>query len=50
MLGFKGNAKKEVIQKEFIERLDISIKDNDIIDAMILSITGILNKDNNEKI
>ena len=41
-LGFKGNAKKDIIQKEFIEVLDLKIDDNDIIDAMILVLNGIL--------
>ena len=41
-LGFKGNAKKEIIQKEFIELLNLKIDDNDVIDAMILSLVGIL--------
>ena len=41
-LGFRGNAKKEIIQKEFIEKLDLKITDEDIIDAMILALNGVL--------
>ena len=41
-LGFKGNLKKEIIQKQFLKKLKIKIDDEDIIDAMILSLTGIL--------
>lgn len=36
------NAKKEIVQKEFKRRLNLKIKDNDVIDAMILSLNGIL--------
>ena len=41
-LGIKGNMKKELVQKELIKRLDLKIKDEDIIDAIILSLNGIL--------
>ena len=42
-LGFKGNLKKKVIQKEFIKKLKLQLEDEDIIDAMILALNGILN-------
>ncbi len=41
-LGFKGNLKKQIIQKQFLRKLKIKIDDEDIIDAMILAINGIL--------
>jgi len=41
-LGFKGNAKKEIIQKQFIKKLGIEIDDEDVIDAIILALNGIL--------
>jgi len=41
-LGFLGNAKKELIHKQFKKLLKIKIDDEDIIDAMILAINGIL--------
>jgi hypothetical protein len=41
-LGLKGNAKKKIIQKEFIKRLKLGIKDEDIVDAMILALNGVL--------
>jgi Holliday junction resolvasome RuvABC endonuclease subunit len=46
-LGFKGNAKKEIIQKEFIQKLELKVEDNDIIDAMILVMNGIILKETN---
>ncbi len=39
-LGFKGNQKKEIIHKEFLERLSFDIEDIDVVDAVILSIAG----------
>ena len=41
-LGFKGNLKKQIIQKQFIKKLKIKIDDEDIIDAMVLAMNGIL--------
>lgn len=41
-LGFKGNAKKQIIHQEFKELLKLEIEDEDIIDAIILSLVGIL--------
>lgn len=41
-LGFPGNLKKQVIHKMFKERLDIKIDDEDVIDAIMLALTGIL--------
>ena len=41
-LGFKGNLKKEIIHKQFIKKLSLKLDDKDIIDAMILALTGIL--------
>ena len=43
-LSFKGNAKKEIIHKEFIKRLNLKIDDPDIIDAMILALNGIIDE------
>ncbi len=40
-LGFKGNAKKQIIQKEFIKKLNLQFDDEDIIDAMILALNGV---------
>lgn len=41
-IGIKGNAKKEEIHREFIEKFDIKIDDPDIMDAVILALTGII--------
>ena len=41
-LGFKGNLKKEIFQKQLIEKLQLEIDDNDIIDALCLTLNGIL--------
>jgi len=42
ILGFKGNLKKEIFQKEFIERVKLNTDDNDIVDAIALAFCGIL--------
>lgn len=44
MLDFKGNDKKEIIHKQFIKKLNLKLTDQDIIDAMILSINGVINE------
>ena len=44
-LGFKGNAKKQEIHKQFREKLDIGTDDEDIIDAFILALNGIIVKE-----
>ena len=41
-LGFPGNLKKPIIHKMFKERLDLDIDDEDVIDAIMLALTGIL--------
>jgi len=41
-LGLKGNAKKEIIQEEFKKRLSLDLTDDDIIDAIILALNGVL--------
>ena len=41
-LGFKGNLKKPIIHKMFKERLDIELDDEDVIDAIMLALTGVL--------
>lgn len=41
-LGFKGNAKKAIIQKEFLKKTKLDIDDEDIIDAFVLAFTGVL--------
>lgn len=41
-LGFKGNLKKEIIQEQFVKKLGIKVTDNDIVDAIILALNGIL--------
>ena len=41
-LGLKGNAKKEEMHKEFKEKYNINIEDEDIMDALILAMNGIL--------
>ena len=35
-------VKKQIIQKQFIKKLKIKIDDEDIIDAMVLAMNGIL--------
>jgi Holliday junction resolvasome RuvABC endonuclease subunit len=42
LLGFKGNAKKEIIQKEFLEKTKLELTDTDVIDSIILALVGIL--------
>ena len=42
MLGFKGNLKKEIFQKEFIAKVKLTTDDNDIVDAIALAFVGIL--------
>lgn len=41
-LGFKGNAKKEEIHEEFKERFNINIEDEDIVDAIVLALQGVI--------
>jgi len=41
-LGLKGNAKKEKVHEEFKEKFNIELEDPDIIDAIILSMNGII--------
>jgi len=41
-LGLKGNGKKVDVQKDFKERLGLKLTDEDIIDAMILALNGVL--------
>jgi Holliday junction resolvasome RuvABC endonuclease subunit len=40
-IGLKGNAKKEQIQEEFKKKLNFTLEDEDIIDAMILALVGL---------
>jgi hypothetical protein len=39
-LGFKGNLKKKIFHEQFLERLQLDLEDEDIIDALVLSIVG----------
>jgi len=41
-LGFKGNVKKQEVHKQFKDRTGIDLKDEDVIDAFILALNGIL--------
>lgn len=41
-LGIRGNSKKRDVQKEFKTRLNIRLDDEDIIDAIILAICGLV--------
>jgi Holliday junction resolvasome RuvABC endonuclease subunit len=43
-LGLKGNAKKDIIHKEFTEKFGIKIDDEDIMDSIILALNGIIQK------
>lgn len=45
-LGFKSNVKKQIVQKQVKETLDLNIEDEDIIDAIVLALNGVL-RDNN---
>jgi len=50
-LGFKGNLNKKKIHKEFKQRLSLDliyIDDEDVIDAFILALNGILEDSENE--
>jgi len=42
-LGFKGTEKKKLVQQAFLSRMEITLDDNDIVDAMILSLCGLTN-------
>lgn len=42
LLGLKCNVKKELVQKQFCKTLDTTLKDNDIVDAIILSLVGLM--------
>ena len=45
-LGFKGNAKKTIIHEQFKLKLPVlDIDDEDIIDAIILALVGVLKRD-----
>ena len=42
-LGFTSKAKKEIIHKEFHSKLpQLSIKDPDIVDAIVVALSGVL--------
>jgi len=41
-LDMKGNAKKQIIQEEFKKRLSLKLNDEDIIDAMVLALNGVM--------
>jgi Holliday junction resolvasome RuvABC endonuclease subunit len=43
-LKFNGTAKKEIVHQQFRDRLKVELDDSDIIDACILSLTGIINE------
>lgn len=43
-LGLHGNAKKDIVQKEFCEKLNLKLVDEDIIDAIVLSFYGLIKK------
>lgn len=46
-LGFKGNANKETIQKQFLAKTKLKVTDDDIVDAIILAIHGLIKPPNN---
>lgn len=41
-VGLQGNAKKEVIQEEFLKKFSIKVTDNDVVDAVILALFAVL--------
>jgi Holliday junction resolvasome RuvABC endonuclease subunit len=41
-LGFKGNARKEQIHEEFLKKTGLQLHDPDVIDAVILSLVGLV--------
>lgn len=43
-LTLKGTAKKEDVQKDFLGRLKIQLDDNDIVDAIILALCGLIHE------
>jgi len=45
-LGFKGNLKKQLIHQQFLKTLKLKLDDEDVIDAMVLAINGILDHEN----
>lgn len=45
-LGLKGNGKKEVVQEQFKKLLNLELEDEDIIDAIVLSLNGVLRENN----
>ncbi len=44
-VGFNGTAKKDFVHKQIRDRLQIDFKDVDVIDAFILALNGIVNKE-----
>lgn len=40
-IGLNGTCKKEQVHKEFIQKFGVDLKDEDIIDAVILSMNGV---------
>jgi len=44
-IGLKGNVKKDVLHKEFTSKFGIKINDEDITDAIILVLSGIIEKE-----
>jgi Holliday junction resolvasome RuvABC endonuclease subunit len=41
-IGLKGRGKKEEVHKEFREKMELDITDIDIVDSIILALSGIL--------
>lgn len=43
-LGFHGTAKKEFVHKQIAKRLKLKITDVDIVDALVLALTGLVSE------
>jgi Holliday junction resolvasome RuvABC endonuclease subunit len=44
-IGFKGNVKKAIFQKAFLDKIKFELTDIDIIDALVLSLNGLIKKE-----
>jgi Holliday junction resolvasome RuvABC endonuclease subunit len=42
LLGLKCNAKKELVQKQFCKMLDTTLQNEDVVDAIILALVGLM--------
>lgn len=41
-IGFHGTAKKDFVHKQIADRLKLKLQDEDIVDALVLALTGLV--------